>query len=139
MTNWEGTGDLQHITIMIVHLLFLNSISYPILTITQFVSCPLSNNGLYMCIVPIFQNLFCLSRYLYYEPHHGATIHHEAFSVQGVSVHLDQLESNFKQSITDVPRCIILFVCFVALGPKSTAMVMAGRSVQIASLFPGQA
>ena len=28
---------------------------------------------------------------------------------------------------------------FVALHPKSTAMVMAGRSVHITTLFPGQA
>ena len=34
---------------------------------------------------------------------------------------------------------IILIVCFVALHPKSTAMVMAGRSVQLTTLFPGQA
>ena len=32
-----------------------------------------------------------------------------------------------------------LFVCFVALCPKSTAMVMAGRSVHLTTLFPGQA
>ena len=32
-----------------------------------------------------------------------------------------------------------LFVCFVALRPKSTAMVMAGRSVRLTTLFPGQA
>ena len=31
------------------------------------------------------------------------------------------------------------FVCFVALHPKSTAMVMAGRSVHLTTLFPGQA
>ena len=31
------------------------------------------------------------------------------------------------------------FVCFVALSPKSTAMVMAGRSVHLTTLFPGQA
>ena len=31
------------------------------------------------------------------------------------------------------------FVCFVALRPKSTAMVMAGRSVHLTTLFPGQA
>ena len=30
-------------------------------------------------------------------------------------------------------------VCFVALRPKSTAMVMAGRSVHLTTLFPGQA
>ena len=32
-----------------------------------------------------------------------------------------------------------LFVCFVALCPKSTAMVMAGQSVHLTTLFPGQA
>ena len=30
-------------------------------------------------------------------------------------------------------------VCFVALRPKSKAMVMAGRSVHLTTLFPGQA
>ena len=30
-------------------------------------------------------------------------------------------------------------VCFVALRPKSTAMVIAGRSVHLTTLFPGQA
>ena len=34
---------------------------------------------------------------------------------------------------------ICLFVCFVALRPKSTAMVIAGRSVHLTTLFPGQA
>ena len=29
----------------------------------------------------------------------------------------------------------VLFVCFVALRPKSTAMVMAGRSVHLTTLF----
>ena len=32
-----------------------------------------------------------------------------------------------------------LFVCFVALRPKSTAMVIAGRSVHLTTLLPGQA
>ena len=32
-----------------------------------------------------------------------------------------------------------LFVCFVALRPKSTAMVIAGQSVHLITLFPGQA
>ena len=31
-----------------------------------------------------------------------------------------------------------LFVCFLALRPKSTAMVMAGRSVQQTTLFLGR-
>ena len=34
---------------------------------------------------------------------------------------------------------ILLFVCFVALRPKSTAMVIAGWSVHLNTLFPGQA
>ena len=35
---------------------------------------------------------------------------------------------------------ICLFVCFfIALRPKSTSMIMAGRSVQLTTLFPGQA
>ena len=35
--------------------------------------------------------------------------------------------------------CFCLFVCFVALRPKSTAMVIAGRSVHLTTFFPGQA
>ena len=34
---------------------------------------------------------------------------------------------------------VYLFVCFVALRPKSTAMVMGGQSVHLTTLFPGQA
>ena len=34
---------------------------------------------------------------------------------------------------------LISFVCFVALRPKSTAMVMAGQSVHLTTLFSGQA
>ena len=33
----------------------------------------------------------------------------------------------------------LFFFCFVALRPKSTAMVIAGRSIQLTTLFPGQA
>ena len=33
---------------------------------------------------------------------------------------------------------VCLFVCFVALRPKSTAMVMAGRSVHLTILFLGK-
>ena len=32
-----------------------------------------------------------------------------------------------------------VFVCFVALRPKSTAIVMAGQSVHLTTLFLGQA
>ena len=39
-----------------------------------------------------------------------------------------------------LPFVICLFVClFCALRPKSTAMVIAGRSVHLTTLFPGQA
>ena len=34
---------------------------------------------------------------------------------------------------------LFCFVCFVALRPKSTAMVMAGRPVHLTTIFPGQA
>ena len=34
---------------------------------------------------------------------------------------------------------VCLFVCFVALRSKSTALVIAGRSVHLTTLFPGQA
>ena len=34
---------------------------------------------------------------------------------------------------------LVLFVCIVALRPKSTAKVMAGRSVHLTTLFTGQA
>ena len=33
---------------------------------------------------------------------------------------------------------VCMFVCFVALHPKSIAMVMAGRSVHLTTLFPEQ-
>ena len=36
-------------------------------------------------------------------------------------------------------NCNIWLVGFVALRPKSTAMVIAGRSVHLTTLFPGQA
>ena len=41
-----------------------------------------------------------------------------------------------------VMKCVEVehdFVCFVALRPKTTVMVMTGRSVHLTTLFPGQA
>ena len=38
-----------------------------------------------------------------------------------------------------IPFSFFLFFAFVALRPKSTAMVMAGWSVHLTTLFPGQA
>ena len=34
---------------------------------------------------------------------------------------------------------LFVFVCIVALHPKSTAMVIAGLSVHLTTFFPGQA
>ena len=45
--------------------------------------------------------------------------------------------SDFYAILVDVKYC--LFVWFVALHPKLTAMVMAGRSVHLTTIFPGQA
>ena len=43
----------------------------------------------------------------------------------------------FAQSTAMVmSRCLFVFI---ALRPKSTAMVIAGRSVHLTTLFPGQA
>ena len=39
---------------------------------------------------------------------------------------------------TKVKVYLILFVCFGALRPKSTAMFIAGQSVHLTTLFPGQ-
>ena len=36
-------------------------------------------------------------------------------------------------------KLFCMYVCFLALRPKSTAMVIAGRSVHLTTLFPGQA
>ena len=45
----------------------------------------------------------------------------------------------FDQSGSASAIALILLACFVALHPKSTAMVMARRSVHLTTLFPGQA
>ena len=42
-------------------------------------------------------------------------------------------------SKTRLFEVLFLFVCFVALRPKSTAMVIVGGSVNLTTLFPGQA
>ena len=45
----------------------------------------------------------------------------------------------FSKVFKTLLKFFLNFVCFVALRPKSTAMVMAGRSVHLTTLFPGQA
>ena len=48
----------------------------------------------------------------------------------------NEAESTEKSKITSSNRNLkSLFVCFVALLPKSTAMVMGGRSVHLTTLF----
>ena len=47
--------------------------------------------------------------------------------------------SNLARGKIFTASIVCLFVCFVALRPKSTAVVIAGRSVHLTTLFPGQA
>ena len=42
-------------------------------------------------------------------------------------------------AMAGIHKKLVLFVCFVALRPKSTAMVIAGQSVHLTTLLPGQA
>ena len=49
------------------------------------------------------------------------------------------LMSQSTAMLMSLPTKPFFFFCFVALRPKSTAMVMAGRSVHLTTLFPGQA
>ena len=44
-----------------------------------------------------------------------------------------------EEETQNIGNHIVLFVCFVALRPKSTDMVIAGWSVHLTTLFPGQA
>ena len=57
------------------------------------------------------------------DPVHGRLVHNVPISV-GTQTFL---------------HTVCLFVCLFALRPKSTAMVIAGRSVHLTTLFPGQA
>ena len=50
----------------------------------------------------------------------------------------DPSRHNLKLVDWDVKNFVCLFV-FVALRPMSTAIVIAGRSVHLTTLFPGQA
>ena len=49
------------------------------------------------------------------------------------------LKYHFQMSTVLSSFFFVFFFCFVALRPKSTAMVIAGRSVHLTTLFPGQA
>ena len=50
-----------------------------------------------------------------------------------------RLSKSFTCFLALINMYVCLFVCFVALRPKSTAMVIAGRSVHLTTLIPGQA
>ena len=55
----------------------------------------------------------------------------------GLSLHMNKKNESTPPQFKPIP---VLFVCFfVALCPMSTAMVIAGRSVHLTTLFPGQA
>ena len=64
------------------------------------------------------------------------TLLHMTLAVGGV---LNTHNVAVRPVIMGVSRALYMFVCFVALRPKSTSMVMARRSVHLTTLFPGQA
>ena len=77
--------------------------------------------------------------------HHLSFIH---YNIQSISSKLDILHSEildfdilaFTETwLSPATPTDCLFVCFVALRPKSTAMVIAGQSVHLTTLFPGHA
>ena len=56
------------------------------------------------------------------------------------SAHIVELASGLQDDCSHLNlQLLCLFVCFIALRPKSKAMGMAGRSVHLTTLFPGQA
>ena len=57
------------------------------------------------------------------------------------SIHFQDLVQKVTKWLTIIHyfQFMLLAGCFVALRPKSTAMVIAGRSVHLTTLFPGQA
>ena len=66
----------------------------------------------------------------------GTCTHSYVLTQVKVQIHA-QFHSQYKL-VKIKPHLICLFV-FVALRPMSTAMVIAGRSVHLTTLFPGQA
>ena len=58
---------------------------------------------------------------------------------KGLTSWLSFVVSNCEFVTFPLVSWVICFVCFVALRLKSTAMVIAGRSVHLTTLFPGQA
>ena len=72
----------------------------------------------------------------------NAQSHHNLLSwyTQNMEVHVDENSGQNLDSLSQwIATNACLIVCFVPLRPKSTAMVMAGLSVHLTTLFPGQA
>ena len=59
-------------------------------------------------------------------------------SAEGRRMALEIISLSISTKVCDLDS-VCLFVCFVALCPKSTVKVMAGRSVHLTTLFPWQA
>ena len=74
------------------------------------------------CVIPIFDLIKAHALFTMLCLHHGSCI-------------IELIKRVGEKSYS----MFVCFVCFVALRPKSTAMVMAGRSVHLFTLFPGQA
>ena len=55
-----------------------------------------------------------------------------------IEISLDEYHCHWQKFSNALRLHVCLFV-FVALRPMSTAMVIAGRSVHLTTLFPGQA
>ena len=59
--------------------------------------------------------------------------------VSRCTVSLNNYSTMYMYMVHSIPlACSFVFVCFVALRPKSTAMVIAGRSVHLTTLFLGK-
>ena len=78
------------------------------------------------------------------------TVHLDTFSAQRDILVRQEVKVRNPTVLSTLYKCHIqqivctmpkyMFVClFVALRPKSTAMVIVGRSVHLTTLFPGQA
>ena len=70
---------------------------------------------------------------------HDTAFHWDLHGLEGVGggeiITCDLSISTMDPIIPYLPIFVCLFVCFVALRPKSTAMVMAGQSFHLTTLF----
>ena len=80
------------------------------------------------CVNLINQPMLCVNT--------GHTKYRKAHKLPEGNLCVDSSIKVYPQVFT---KTTCFFVCFVALHPKSTAKVMAGRSVHLITLFLGQA